>query len=527
MHPNAPQKARTCSRLAVGVLITTLFGELLAGTSVAGAPAKAPTAGRITWKSCTSPDGTAGFECATLKVPVDWKKPGGATIDLALNRLPATDRAHRIGSLLINPGGPGGSGVDFAFSAPESFSSALRARFDIVGFDPRGVGRSNAVMCDADLIIAQNELLFPDDAASFASLRKANRDLGRNCRDLSGKLFDHMDTASVVRDMEAIRAGLGERRISYYGVSYGTAIGQQYAERYPRRIRAMTLDSNMDHSLGAWAYQKTEAVAMEGSFGQFADWCARTTSCALHDRDVRALYKSLARRAADGIVLPGDPPHTYTLAELRNTALGAMYDPSSWFEFAADLARLDAAKGSPSLTERGHGKPEEYGYLAVTCQDNDFGLRSYKTLAGYERKLARISPVTRVNPLAWTDLTGCQNWPNKVTNPQHRLRVDGTPPILMTNSRYDVATPHSWGANAARQIGHEAVLLTYDGVGHGDYWMSPCAQGAIDKYLLTLKTPRKGAHCPAVWPTGTAAQRQSAGGLVNPLPGLLGPTASR
>ncbi|MFF7161319.1 alpha/beta hydrolase [Streptomyces sp. NPDC008086] len=128
------------------------------------------------------------------------------------------------------------------------------------------------------------------------------------------------------------------------------------------------------------------------------------------------------------------------------------------------------------------------------------------------------------SPLGWTVQTGCQNWPAEVTNPQRRLHVDGTPPILMTNSRFDPATPYSWGANAARQIGREAVLLAYDGVGHGDYWLSPCARDAIDTYLTTLKTPRKGTHCPAVWPTATpSAERQpSSGDLVNPLPDLLG-----
>jgi pimeloyl-ACP methyl ester carboxylesterase len=455
---------------------------------------------------------------------VDWKRPRGATIDLALARHLATDPERRIGSLLINPGGPGGSGVDFAFSAPDSFSPDLLERFDIVGFDPRGVGLSNPVKCDEDRVNAQGALLYPDSASSFAALREANRALGENCRDLTGPLVDHMDTASVVRDMEAIRAGLGEKRISYYGVSYGTAIGQQYAERYPHRIRAMTLDSNMDHSLGRWGFQKTEAVAVEESYGQFADWCARTASCALHDRDARALFDSLHKRADAGeLVLPGDPPQTVTPQDLQGFALGNLYDTASWFQFAQTLADLDATAPAAARALRKYGEPTEFPFFPVMCQDYDFNVPSYATLARYERELTRHAPVTRFSTLGWTAQTGCQDWPTEVTNPQRRLRVDGTPPILMTNSRYDPATPHSWGSNAARQIGHEAVFLTYDGVGHGDYWLSPCARDAIDTYLLTLKTPRKGAHCPAVWPTGPSAQKQSpSGGLVNPLPELLG-----
>ncbi|MGJ5831950.1 alpha/beta hydrolase [Streptomyces ossamyceticus] len=514
---------RRRGRLAVGTLVTALFGQLLTGTAVAAPTAGIPSPGRIAWEPCESPSGPGTFECATLTVPVNWKKPRGATIDLALNRHVATNPARRIGSLLINPGGPGGSGVDFAFSAPESFSPALLERFDIVGFDPRGVARSNPVRCDGDLVTAQSELLYPDSAASFTSLRRANRALGKSCRGLTGSLVDHMDTGSVIRDVDAIRAGLGEKRISYYGVSYGTGIGQQYAERYPHRVRAMTLDSNMDHSLGRWDYQRTETVAMEESYGQFADWCARTSTCALHGRDARALFDSLYRRAAAGeLVLPGDPPHTVTTQELQGAAFGDMYDPASWFGFAQYLADLDA--GAPSSAESlgRRGAPTQFPYLPVTCQDYDFDVASYGTLARYERKLARLAPVTRLSSLAWTDLTGCQNWPTEVANPPHRLRVDGTPTILVTNSRYDVATPYSWGSNAARQIGREAVLLTYDGVGHGDYWLSPCARKAIDTYLLTLKTPRKNTHCPAIWPAAPSAQRQSpSGGLTNPLPDLL------
>ncbi|MGW0820796.1 alpha/beta hydrolase [Streptomyces sp. NPDC002845] len=511
-------------RLAVGALITALFGQFLAGTATATPSTTSPQPGRIAWEPCDPPSDEGGFECATITVPVDWKRPHGATVDLALARHLATDPDRRIGSLLINPGGPGGSGVGFALGAPSIFSPELLARFDIVGFDPRGVARSNPVLCDEDKVVTQGELLYPRNATEFAALRQANQELGESCRDLTGPLVDHMDTASVVRDMDAIRAGLGERKISYYGVSYGTGIGQQYAERYPHRVRAMVLDSNMDHSLNRWNYQKTETVAMEESFGQFADWCERTPGCALYGSDVRDLFERLYKRAETGdLTWPSDPPQPITTADLQAIAFSFMYDPVDWFSFADVLESFDTGTMSAAVEGlRKRGEPTEFPYLPVMCQDYDFDVPSYATLARFERKLAKIAPVTRLSSLAWTDLTGCQNWPTKVTNPPHRLDVDGTPPILVTNSRYDVATPYSWGSNAARQIGREAVLLTYDGVGHGDYWLSPCARTAIDTYLTTLRTPPRGTHCPAVWPTA-GAQRQSPGdGLVNPLPELLG-----
>ncbi|GHH04594.1 alpha/beta hydrolase [Streptomyces lanatus] len=521
MSPNPPPTSLIPrAKLAVGALIATLFGQLLTGTAAA-AP---ENTSRLAWQPCESPSSQGTFECATVKVPVDWKRPHGDTIDLALARHLATDPDKRIGSLLVNPGGPGGSGVSFALAAPDVFSPELLARFDIVGFDPRGVARSNPLKCDEDLINAQGELLFPDSAASFTALRAANRALGASCRELTGPLADHMDTGSVVRDMDAIRAGLGEQRISYYGVSYGTAIGQQYAERYPHRIRAMTLDSNMDHSLGNRDFQRTETDAVESSYGQFADWCARTTSCALHDRDARALFDSLHKRAEAGdIVLPGDPPQPVTPQDLQGLALSHMYEPASWFDFAQLLSDIDAADPAAAGAVRKYGEPTPYPFLSVMCQDYDLNVPSYSSLARIERELARRAPVTRFSTLGWTVQTGCQDWPAEVTNPQRRLHVDGTPPILMTNSRFDPATPYSWGSNAARQIGREAVLLTYDGVGHGDYWLSPCTRDAIDTYLTTLKTPRKGTHCPAVWPTDPSAQRRSPNGeLINPLPDLVG-----
>ncbi|HEY8984455.1 MAG TPA: alpha/beta hydrolase [Streptomyces sp.] len=518
MQTQPPHNRRTRARrgLAVGALAATLLGGLLTGT--AGTAVAAP--GHITWKPCTAPDGSRDFECATLKVPVDHGKPKGATVSLALNRHRATDPARRIGPLLVNPGGPGGSGVDFVFGAKSTFSPGLLARFDIVGFDPRGVGRSDPATCDWDLVLRQDPLLYPGSAREFAGLRSATHALARNCRALTGPVLDHMGTDSVVRDMDAIRAALGEAKLSYYGVSYGTAIGQQYAARYPKRVRALALDSNMDHSLGRSAFQRTEALGVEEVYGQFADWCARTPACELHGRDARALFDSLYRRAEAGeLELPGGLE--LKPQDVQLTVFGFLYDPASWYSLADLLKDIDDPGADPVRLPAGFGEPAPYPVPAVMCQDYAFTVPSYAELAREKRDLARIAPVTRLSPLAWTTMTGCQNWPAKVTNPPRPLKVDGTPPILLTNSRHDPATPYAWGTNAARQIGKEAVLLTYDGVGHGDYWLSPCARDAIDTYLLTLKTPRPGTHCPAVWPTGPDARRQSAG-PVNPLPELLG-----
>ncbi|MCT9081457.1 alpha/beta hydrolase [Streptomyces fulvoviolaceus] len=512
-------------RPAVVAAVVALLGQLLIGTAVAATPTS-PSPGSIAWVPCESPYGEGDFECGTLTVPVNWQHPDGTTVDLALARHRATDPGRRIGPLLLNPGGPGQSGVNLALSAPFSFSPEVVARFDLVGFDPRGIGGSSEMHCDGEKVEARRAALSPTDEASFQTLRQANRALADNCREVSGPLADHMDTKSVAYDMDAIRAALGEQRISYWGGSYGTLIGQQYAELFPHRVRAMVLDSNMDHSLGAWGILKSRTETLEASFGLFADWCERTPSCLLYGKDVRALYKSYYQAAEEGRLVYTLSNRPFPASTLRGTTYSYMYEPDNWPTFALVLSYLSVVAEPPTETaseapsaQAAAGDPVAFTYDPVLCQDFDLDVPSYATMARYETELARIAPLTRVASLGWSYLTSCQNWTDRVANPQHPLRVDGTPPILLTNSRYDVATPYAWAANAARQMGREARLLTYDGVGHITYWRSPCMRAAVDTYLTTLETPAKDTHCPAIWPgTSQAAAQQLApgGGLVDP-----------
>jgi pimeloyl-ACP methyl ester carboxylesterase len=501
---------RTAMPTVVGAL--AVAAVLALGTAVTAAPsgvAGDARPGAAGWTPC--PD-NPGFDCATVTVPVDWAHPVGPMVNLALARSRATDPARRIGSLVVNPGGPGVSGVDFVMRVPPVFSADLRARFDIVGFDPRGIKRSRQVRCDAGLVKDQEGLLYPRDPGEFATLRKVNAALGESCEKHSGALVEHMDTASVVRDLEQIRAALDEGDLTYVGGSYGTLIGQQYAELFPGNIRAMALDANIDHSLDVWSYEATSAVAIEEAFGQFADWCQRTAGCALHDEDVRAFFDKLYARAERGeVVEPGNPPVVITPQHILDTVLNAMANPfNSWFGLADQLAAWAAGKapgGARRQPER--AEPVEFDYLPVLCEDFELDVDSYQTLARFSDQLDDLAPHMRLNTLAWTDLTGCQNWPTELSNPQHPLQVVGAPPILISNARYDPATPYSWAKNVASQIGSAAVLLTYDGVGHSTYRLSPCARSAIDHYLTTRQTPPQGTHCPALFPTEPPAGQPS------------------
>ncbi|MEU4230088.1 alpha/beta fold hydrolase [Nonomuraea sp. NPDC026600] len=250
----------------------------------------------IIWGPCEE---EPTVECGTLAVPIDWSKPYGATVKLALARRWATDPSARIGSLLTtNPGGPGNSGVNDILR-PSGFSEDVQRRFDIVGYDPRGVARSGSTTCTASVY---NEMPYPvmTSQADYDKWVAFAAKLHADCRKQTGPLYDHLDSANVARDMDAIRAALGEDKLTSYGVSYGTLAQQMYAEMYPNRIRAMVLDSNMDHSLNVKGFQVTEAATVQDSFDEFVAWCERDTDCVLHGRDVKALWRGLLEKADRG-----------------------------------------------------------------------------------------------------------------------------------------------------------------------------------------------------------------------------------
>src|SRR5690349_12002152 len=292
----------------LGPVITAVAGALaiVLGVSVAelayAAPvdaAPAPTgraAAPIHWKICPkAPD----VQCGTVTVPVDWSKQGGRTVRIAVARRRATDPSARLGVLLVDPGGPGGSGVAMV-KADGVFAPDVQRHFDLVGFDPRGVGDSHPVLCDLGINRPMPPEV-PGDEAEFRQLSGYNKWRGDSCRKLTGPLFDFVDTVSVARDIDAIRSALGESKLSYYGVSYGTLMGQQYAELYPHRIRTMVLDSNMDHSLDTTpAFLRTQAAGAQENFDQFVAWCARTTVCGLHGEDARAIFGALYAKAERG-----------------------------------------------------------------------------------------------------------------------------------------------------------------------------------------------------------------------------------
>ncbi|WP_433252496.1 alpha/beta hydrolase [Streptosporangium sp. CA-135522] len=509
---------RNIPLLALPLVVITALLPLAPAGAAGGATAGGAT---ITWTACPE-DPTA--ECGTLAVPIDRADPGGSTVEVALARRKATDPAARIGSLLINPGGPGGSGVDFAIYGKGYFSQEITRRFDIVGFDPRGVARSHPIVCSTDLL-GQAPSPIMKSQADFDGWLAYNRRLRDDCRARTGPLYDHADTLSVVRDLDAIRAALGEDKLSYYGVSYGTLIGQQYAETFPRRVRALALDSNMDHSVGTGEFLDTQATAAQDSFDEFVAWCDRDDGCALHGKDVRAFWAGLRARAERGeLHFPGEPDVPLTQMDLLGLAFGSFYGPD-WSALAEFLLAVDTGAGlppgSPARSVRRDAEVTAFP-AQIFCEDYLLPVRGYREYAAHLRRSARIAPDMRFGPPAASLTALCLGQPAPIPNPQHRLRVHGSAPLLMGNALHDPATGYDWAIGTARQLGRQAVLLTYEGWGHGIYGRGECTTGAIDGYLVSLTLPARGTRCPAVPPTALRAQRQPWPRPSGPLPNVPG-----
>jgi pimeloyl-ACP methyl ester carboxylesterase len=447
--------------------------SLLTVVLAAALPVPAHATG-LDWEPC----GTA--QCATLTVPVDWADPGGETLGIRVARRVAADPAHKVGTLLFGPGGPWDSGVKRVQDDNQyhRFSDTLLSRFDIVSFDPRGSNASRPVSCDPAVVAeAPNPVLASQ--ADFDATLAHNRELWAGCAALTGELWNHLDMLSNVRDLEALRAALGEDKLTFHGTSYGTLLGEQYAERYPGRVRAMVLESVDDHSVPTTgAFLTTQAAAYEDAFDDFADWCAADESCALNKQDVRAVWNRL--RTADRGDYTAFDLVAWTLKELKEV---------KYAELADYLVALDG--GGPAIRP-----PAGLGVVTPAfCSDWALPVRDFADYQRLLRQAEAVAPDTHY-PAQVFALTMCLGW-GPVANPQHVLRVRTDIPLLLLNSRHDAATGWNWAHSVERQLDSRGVLVTYEGAGHGAYTLSECTQRTVDDYLVTLTAPARGTVCAA------------------------------
>ncbi|MGH8793553.1 MAG: alpha/beta hydrolase [Stackebrandtia sp.] len=497
----------------LGIAAVVLAGGV-AVTAFAVSPAIAEPKADIDWKPCEDVDDKA-VTCATIEVPLDYSDPDGETIEIGLARREATNPDERIGTILADPGGPGGSGVEMV-QAGTPLTPAVSERFDVVGFDPRGINTSTQIVCDEELAAQAEELKTPTSAEEFDELAKVNGDLAADCRERTGELYDHVDNLHTAQDMDAIREALGEEKLNYLGYSYGSLMGQQYAEMFPDRIRAMVNDGNMDHSLeSTWDFVSTETAPVEASFENFADWCEGEEKCALNGQDVREAYAGLRDAAEAGeLVDPetGDPIGFY---DLSSTTFGGVTHPSGWSDLAEQYAALIEGRASDADVDAVKGAETNFVLQGVWCQDWGYEVADYDEWESMMSQLSEEYPNVQWSPYVSHALT-CVGYPGETTNPRAPLEIEDAPPLVMLGNVYDPATVYAWNEVAAEQSGSD--LITYEGYGHTIYGRdSDCVNDLVDAYFLELKAPGN-TSCPGVEEPGSDAGADSVTSPNGPVP---------
>ncbi len=474
--------------------------------SAAGAPAS-----RLHWHPCTVSG--AGMQCASLAVPLDRRHPGGRKITLALSMVPASAPAgQRQGDLLVNPGGPGGSGRYLAALVAYSLDHSVASEYNIIGFDPRGVGASvPALRCDPSFFAVVRPDYIPASQAAEQVLIGRAKAYAAGCEHRFGWLLPFMTTQDAARDMDSIRAALGQQKISYLGYSYGTYLGQVYATLFGNRVRKMVLDSTVD-PLGAWyADNISQDYAFEARIQAFFSWIAAhagsyqlgTTRAQVQ----QAWYRARAQLTSHPIVGPSGP--MIGPDEFDDTMLQGGYDTSPWPGLATALAaylHTGATKGMISEYRAlgGQNENEFAVYNAVECSDVNWP-RNWAKWNADTRRVYRIAPFEAWDN-AWFN-AACAFWP--VHGPSRPLAIHGAglPPILMLQGSLDAATPYR-GAQAAHKLLPSARMVVVQGGGnHGQSLSQPanlCVNNYLNAYLGTGALPHHAglvnATCPALPP---------------------------
>jgi pimeloyl-ACP methyl ester carboxylesterase len=457
---------------------------------------------RLSWAGCGG-----SFECADLTVPLDYAQPTGDTTKISVLRLKSSG-GTRLGALVTNPGGPGGSGVDFARAARSIFPEQVLAAYDVVGFDPRGVQRSSPIECltDAqyDAFIALDGT--PDDKAEVTQIDAALKQFADGCKAKSGAMLAHVGTPDSARDMDVLRAALGEDKLDYVGFSYGTLLGATYADLFPTKVGRMVLDGAVDPTLGNIGLQHGQAKGFELALRRFVENCQQQSDCPLPDGtqagldSIKTLFDDL-----DSEPLPtGQTDRPLTQALAQGAVLSYLYFPAygDWDALRQGLAAAFDGDGSVLLdmldqrNERSsNGKYATnlpYAYYAVSALADPARPTTAET-ATLAAQWTKESPILG-DLFAWANDIW-QYWPVAANDTPHALTAKGAPPILVVGTTYDPATPYPWSQSLAKQLS-SGVLLTRVGDGHTAYGKgSACTDNAVDRFLLTGKAPAEGTVC--------------------------------
>ena len=504
------RRARPWSRRISAFVVASLAAVAGGAQHAAASDGPPPDRPEIAWTSC---EGLGEeFQCARVPVPLDWDEPDGEKIELAVIRRLASKPEERIGSMFLNPGGPGQSGVGLVRDSGEDLDAWGDGRFDLVGWDPRGTNDSTPVRCftsDEERDAFWAGVSVPNTPEESAAYQRRTVDLAQRCGAVSGDLLSHISTADTARDLDWLRAGVGDERITYAGLSYGSFIGQTYANLFPGRIRAMLLDgliNAVDSSTSEESNISNSVSSADGVFAQFVELCqnAEPGQCALagHGETVK---QRVARLFAQARLTPipapnADPPGELTYGDLLASTFNPLRLPLTWPQFAADLDAAVEGDATNLLTAaRTLQNPVAYESgvtsSAISCADAPARVPS----SNWPQQIARFTESGELwGPvLGWWLWAQCaSNWPanatDRYTGPWN-AQTETT--ILLMSARYDPGTPYANAVATEKLLGN-AVLLTLEGWGHPSYQIpSACMDEARTRYLIDLVTPARGSTC--------------------------------
>ncbi|MGH8251839.1 MAG: alpha/beta hydrolase [Steroidobacteraceae bacterium] len=467
----------------------------------------------LNWLPCVE---FPGAECATARVPLDYDDPDGPRTTIALARIPASDPARRIGTLFLNPGGPGGAGLDLIFGGFGSFvADQLHGRFDVVGFDPRGVGASEPLHCfrnAAQLNQFFAEIpVFPYRHVQERPFFTNFSALADHCFARGGRIVRHMSTADVVRDLDLLRQAVGDSRLNYLGFSYGSYIGNTYANLFPGKVRALVIDGVLDPRLWSNGRQiVSDRIATAEEFEEFLRLCDEAAvNCALSGpQGASQRFFALARALRDQ-PLVFDDGSFYSYDFLVADATGAMYSPEFWPDFAAFFAFLaEAVLDNPvaaadaralreaildSLDPDRADYPNGFdAYYGNQCADTQYP----GTLARF-REVGEFAEAGSIfGPFWWWQNAGCAHWPVAADRYAGPWATTTSKPVLVVGNHFDGVTDYA-GAVASSKLLKNSRLLTYAGWGHTAYGRSECVTRHVNAYLLHGGLPKEGKVCPA------------------------------
>lgn len=458
----------------------------------------------LDWATCEGAD-DGRYRCTTVTAPLDWSAPDAGELDLAVI-VRAAGNGEPIASLLTNPGGPGASGYDLiADSALFAVGDKLADAYDVVGFDPRGVGRSTAVSCfDAD---AMDAYLFdiPADARGSegwtAELTQRNEEFAAACEAGSDGILPFITTVNAARDMDLLRAVLGDDELHYLGYSYGTFLGATYAQLYPDRVGRLVLDGAIDPSVSGLDVGTTQAIGFESALRAFMADCLTDRECPFRgtvDDAMADLGTLLA--SVDKAPLPADDGRMLGADSLMTGIIAALYSQDSWPYLRQALG--DALDGDPELaffladfyynrSESGYEDNSTEAFRAYNCMDYPLETDAAAEDAA-EALIAEKAPT--IAPY-WTGVDACEVWPSPPTGTRGPITADGAAPILVVGTTNDPATPYEWSVSLASQLA-SGVLITREGEGHTGFNKgNACVDDAVEAYLLEGTVPTDDLVC--------------------------------